>query len=99
MTINVLCLCLFDLIPSSQIYAFGGVSIFLDQSVAFTEMPRGSGQWSPLGLDDLLALTGNAPAAAAKAAAAAGASTAPGGAAGGASQTNGGGSHGFGGLD
>ena len=50
-----------------QLYSFGGVSIFLDQSVAFTEMPRGSGQWSPLGLEELLTLTGNKPVATASA--------------------------------
>eukprot|EP00752_Nemacystus_decipiens_P009688 g8655.t2 len=39
-----------------QIYVFGGVPVYLDQSVCFAEMPRGSGLWSPLGLEDLLAL-------------------------------------------
>lgn len=74
-------------------YAFGGVSVYLDQSVCFTETPRGSGVWSPLGLEDLLALTGNKPSAAPAAA------SASSGRGGGASQNNGGGSHGFGGLD
>lgn len=62
--------------------------------MVFTEMPKGSGRWSPLGLEDLLALTGNKPVAPA---AAAGASRG----AGGAQQSNGAGSgsHAFGGLD
>lgn len=71
---------------SPQIYAFGTVSVYLDQSVAFTETPRGSGRWAPLRLEDLLALTGHTPAAAA---------AAPGTTA----QKNADGSHGFGGLD
>lgn len=54
-----------------QIYSFGGVSIYLDQSVAFAEMPRGTGRWSPLGLEELLVLTGNKPATAPAAASAA----------------------------
>ncbi|CAM9981051.1 unnamed protein product [Discosporangium mesarthrocarpum] len=37
-----------------QMYSFGGVSVFLDQSVVFAEAPPGSGNWSPLGLEDLL---------------------------------------------
>lgn len=72
-----------------QIYSFGGVSIYLDQSVAFTEMPRGSGRWSPLGLEELLALTGM-KAVSATAASASGSA--------GARQTNGS-SQAFGGLD
>lgn len=65
--------------------------MYLDQSVCFTETPRGSGQWAPLGLEELLALTGNKPAAPPGSGA--------GGASGGkgaASENNGGG---FGGLD
>lgn len=46
-----------------QIYSFGGVSVFLDQNVTFTEMPRGSGRWSPIGLEELLQVAGYANAA------------------------------------
>lgn len=72
--------------------------MYLDQSVVFTEMPKGSGRWSPLGLEDLLALTGNKPAARAGAA---GASRGSGGAqqSNGAGAGAGAGSHAFGGLD
>lgn len=66
--------------------------MYLDQSVVFTETPKGSGRWSPLGLEDLLALTGNKPVVPPTAGGASG------GGAGGA-QSNGAGSHAFGGLD
>lgn len=66
--------------------------MYLDQSVAFTEKPRGSGRWSPLSLEDLLLLTGsgnrqtqNPPTAA--------------GAAGASSQNGVGSSHAFDGID
>lgn len=69
--------------------------MYLDQSVTFTETPKGSGLWSPVGLDDLLAMTGNRPAPA-TAGSAGGAGSGGGG---GATQRNAGGSSSFGGLD